>query len=80
MGQAEFVATEMNGLPCRMPVALTPTIVARASADGALGRTKSGRFEGWEVFHLGMALDQNTFERSGAFGQGDVFNPGASTG
>jgi hypothetical protein len=34
-----------------------------------------GRFEGWEVFHLGMGLDQNTFERAGAFGQGDVFNP-----
>ena len=32
-----------------------------------------GRFEGWEVFHLGMGLDQNTFERAGAFGQGDVF-------
>jgi len=28
-----------------------------------------GRFEGWEVFHLGMGLDQNTFERAGAFGQ-----------
>jgi hypothetical protein len=25
-----------------------------------------GRFEGWEVFHLGMGLDQNTFERAGA--------------
>ena len=25
-----------------------------------------GRFEGWEVFHLGMGLDQNTFERQGA--------------
>jgi hypothetical protein len=34
-----------------------------------------GRFEGWEVFHLGMGLDQNTFERAGAFGQGDIFNP-----
>jgi len=35
-----------------------------------------GRFEGWEVFHLGMALDQNTFERLGAHGQGDGnFNP-----
>ena len=28
-----------------------------------------GRFEGWEVFHLGMGLDQNTFERTGAVGQ-----------
>jgi hypothetical protein len=30
-----------------------------------------GRFEGWEVFHLGMGLDQNTFERRGAVGQGE---------
>jgi len=29
-----------------------------------------GRFEGWEVFHLGMGLDFNTFERIGAVGQG----------
>ena len=34
-----------------------------------------GRFEGWEVFHLGMGLDQNTFERQGAVGPGD---PGIS--
>jgi hypothetical protein len=30
-----------------------------------------GRFEGWEVFHLGMGLDQNTFERKGAVGPGE---------
>ena len=30
-----------------------------------------GRFEGWEVFHLGMGLDQNTFERKGAVGAGE---------
>ena len=30
-----------------------------------------GRFEGWEIFHLGMGLDQNTFERQGAIGSGD---------
>jgi hypothetical protein len=30
-----------------------------------------GRFEGWEVFHLGMGLDQNTFERTGAIGPGE---------
>ena len=31
---------------------------------------KVGRFEGWEVYHLGMGLDQNTLERlgAGAFG------------
>jgi hypothetical protein len=27
-----------------------------------------GRFEGWEVFHLGMGLDFQTFERTGAVG------------
>jgi len=32
-----------------------------------------GRFEGWEVFHLGMGLDFNTFERNGAVAPG---NPG----
>jgi hypothetical protein len=30
-----------------------------------------GRFEGWEVFHLGMGLDQNTFERQGAVAPND---------
>lgn len=30
-----------------------------------------GRFEGWEVFHLGMGLDQNTFERGGAASPND---------
>jgi hypothetical protein len=34
-----------------------------------------GRYEGWEVFHLGMGLDLNTFEREGAFGPGDIYNP-----
>jgi hypothetical protein len=28
---------------------------------------KVGRFEGWEVFHTGMGLDINTFERMGAW-------------
>jgi hypothetical protein len=32
-----------------------------------------GRFEGWEVFHLGMGLDFLTFERNGAVGPA---NPG----
>jgi hypothetical protein len=33
-----------------------------------------GRFEGWEVFHLGMGLDFNTFERRGAVGPGESAN------
>ena len=51
-----------------------------------------GRFEGWEVFHLGMGLDQNTFERQGAVGAGRLrqspfygltdnqFRPGGAAG
>jgi hypothetical protein len=31
-----------------------------------------GRFQGWEVYHLGMGLDLNTFERQGAT---DTNNP-----
>lgn len=74
-GQAEIVATEDQ-------------TISRADVGGAdtddlwlrFGKWNKwdlqvGRFEGWEVFHLGMGLDQNTFERSGAFGQGDVFDP-----
>jgi hypothetical protein len=74
-GQAEFVATEDQTMN-------------RSSTGGAdtddlwlrIGRWNRwdfqvGRFEGWEVFHLGMGLDQNTFERSGAVGQGDDLNP-----
>lgn len=34
-----------------------------------------GRYEGWEVFHLGMGLDQNTFERQGAVGPLEQANP-----
>jgi hypothetical protein len=34
-----------------------------------------GRFEGWEVFHLGMGLDYLTFERNGAVGVGENANP-----
>jgi hypothetical protein len=30
-----------------------------------------GRFQGWEVYHLGMGLDLNTLERQGAVGAGD---------
>ena len=74
-GQAEFVATEDQ-------------TISRSDTGGAdtddlwlrVGQwnkwdVQVGRFEGWEVFHLGMGLDQNTFERLGAFGQGDTLNP-----
>jgi len=74
-GQAEMVATEDQ-------------TIARQQTGGAdtddlwlrIGQWNKwdftiGRYEGWEVFHLGMGLDLNTFERSGAFGPGDTYNP-----
>ena len=74
-GQAELVGTEDQ-------------TIARQQTGGAdtddlwlrIGQWNKwdftiGRFEGWEVFHLGMGLDLNTFERGGAFGPGDVYNP-----
>jgi hypothetical protein len=36
---------------------------------------KVGRFEGWEVFHTGMGLDINTFERMGAWSQSGTQPP-----
>jgi hypothetical protein len=73
-GQAEFVATEDQ-------------TIARSQTGGAdtddlwlrIGEWNKwdlqiGRYEGWEIFHLGMGLDLNTFERIGAYGQGDVYN------
>ncbi len=65
-GQGEFVAT-------------TNQDINRGGYGGAdtddlwlrigmwnLGDVQVGRFEGWEVFHLGMGLDINTYERQGA--------------
>jgi hypothetical protein len=74
-GQVELVGTEDQS-------------IERSKAGGAdtddlwlrLGQWNKwdfqvGRFEGWEVFHLGMGLDYLTFERQGAVGpaEGGLF-------
>ncbi len=74
-GQAELVATEDQ--------TITRSDVGGADTDDLwlrIGKWHKwdltiGRYEGWEVFHLGMGLDQNTFERKGAYGDGDKYNP-----
>lgn len=74
-GQAEVVATQDQ--------TITRSDVGGADTDDLwlrIGRWNQwdftvGRYEGWEVFHLGMGLDQNTFERRGAYGDGDRYNP-----
>jgi len=71
-GQAELVGTENQ-------------IIDRGQTGGAdtddlwlrIGKWNTwdftiGRYEGWEVFHLGMGLDLNTLERAGALGKGDA--------
>jgi hypothetical protein len=70
-GQVELVGTEDQ----------TIARVAQGGADTddlwlRLGQWNKwdfqvGRFEGWEVFHLGMGLDYLTFERVGAVGTGE---------
>jgi hypothetical protein len=70
-GQVELVGTEDQGSP--------RSTVGGADTDDLWLRIgqwnkwdlQVGRFEGWEVFHLGMGLDQNTFERTGAIAQGE---------
>jgi hypothetical protein len=39
---------------------------------------KFGRFQGWEIYHLGMGMDPYTFERTGAgmWGTGSLATPG----
>jgi len=72
-GQAEIVATEDQ--------TITRSDVGGADTDDLWLRFGQwnkwdfmiGRYEGWEVFHLGMGLDYLTFERIGAYGQGDVY-------
>ena len=68
-GQVELVGT--------LDQSLRATDFGGADTDDLLLRVgkwnswdfQVGRFEGWEVFHLGMGLDQNTFERAGAVGR-----------
>jgi hypothetical protein len=74
-GQAEFVATEDQTIQRgQTGGADTDDLWLRIGQWGKWD-FQVGRYEGWEVFHLGMGLDLNTFERSGAYGQGDTLNP-----
>ena len=74
-GQAELVGTGDQ--------VITRSDVGGADTDDLFLRVgqwnkwdfQVGRFEGWEVFHLGMGLDQNTFERQGAVGAGEASTP-----
>jgi len=63
-GQAELVANKDQSL--RQPdVADTDDLWIKVGRWN-LWDLQLGRYEGWEVYHLGMGLDLNTLERQGA--------------
>jgi len=85
-GQAELVA---NLCQARAPNSQTSGVCAVSGTFDAddlwirvgqrnLWDLTVGRFEGWEVYHLGMGLDSHTLERLGAgmFGQSSDTNTG----
>ena len=63
-GQAELVANNDQTLG-RDQAADTDDLWVRAGRWDVFD-IQVGRFQGWEVYHLGMGLDLNTFERKGA--------------
>jgi hypothetical protein len=72
-GQGEFVA---NGdVPADNQLVDTDDLWIRAGKWN-LFDVHVGRFQGWEIYHLGMALDQNTFERKGADSPNSPTPPG----
>ena len=74
-GQAELVGTEdQTALRKDLGGADTDDLYLRVGQWNSWDLTV-GRFEGWEVFHLGMGFDQNTFERQGAVGNGESAYP-----
>jgi hypothetical protein len=69
-GQGEFVATTNQGIDRKeYGGADTDDLWLRVGMWN-LFDVQVGRFEGWEVFHLGMGLDLNTYERRGALDDG----------
>jgi hypothetical protein len=70
-GQAEFVATEDQTIDRSKTGAADTDDLWLRIGQWNKWDFMIGRYEGWEVFHLGMGLDFNTFERTGANGGGD---------
>ena len=68
-GQGELVLNKEQVTPLNNPD--TDDIWVR-TGYWKLWDLQVGRFEAWEVYHLGMGLDLNTLERQGAF---DLANP-----
>jgi hypothetical protein len=67
-GQIEFVANGDQTLASSNDIGGVDDVYARVGKWKVFDITV-GRFQGWEVYHYGMGLDLNTFERRGAEGQ-----------
>jgi hypothetical protein len=64
-GQAELVANSDQTNPRPTTIVDTDDLWVRVGKWDVFD-IQAGRFQGWEIYHLGMGLDQNTFERIGA--------------
>jgi len=73
-GQAELVATEDQSIDRSVPSGQDTDDLWLRLGQWNKWDFQIGRFEGWEVFHLGMGLDFNTFERKGAVGPAEEGN------
>ena len=62
-GQAEIVAN--SDVPTPNQLVATDDLWIRAGKWNVFD-IHVGRYQGWEIYHLGMGLDLNTFERAGA--------------
>ncbi|HYP87824.1 MAG TPA: hypothetical protein VEQ59_06715 [Polyangiaceae bacterium] len=67
-GQAEIVANGEEANPRPANVVDTDDLYVKAGKWKKFD-VQAGRFQGWELYHFGMALDQNTYERIGARSQ-----------
>jgi hypothetical protein len=65
-GQGEFVASTNQGIDRKEYGGADTDDLWLRVGKWNLFDVQVGRFEGWEVFHLGMGLDLNTYEREGA--------------
>ena len=64
-GQIEAVANGDQTLPTSQNVGAVDDLFVRVGKWKMFDVTV-GRYQGWEVYHYGMGLDQNTLERRGA--------------
>jgi len=70
-GQAELVANKSQDVN-QPNIADTDDVWIRAG-EWDTWDLQVGRFQAWEVYHLGMGLDLNTLEREGASGQAGLY-------